>query len=153
MSYHNNRLTVFTHDQWEKIVDVANREKLNVASGRTVFVNAGNPCLRPEDLGEPFRTLAGYVPGWSWGTRDGLGVVLDPRTPPPGAPSLPCPPVGPCSVAICLGGPFKTVQDAVNSAAAGDRLQIKAGTYGQRIRINKRLTLATDRGVARLGAP
>jgi hypothetical protein len=154
MSYHNNHLVRFTHDQWERIVDISNFDKRNVASGKTVFVDRSNPCLRPEDLAEPFKTLASYTPGWSWGTRNGLGVTLDPRSPPPGAPALPCPPApAPCSVTVCLGGPFKNVADAVNSATDGDRLQIKAGNYNQTMRINKRITLATDRGTVAIGRP
>jgi len=157
MSYHNanNNLTDrCTHDQWERMVDVSNLEKRNVASGKTVFVDRNNPCLRPEDLAEPFRTLAAYTPGWSWGLRNGLGVTLDPRSPPPGLLPAPCPPPPlPCSVTVCLGGPFKNISDAVNNAVPGDRLQIKAGSYNETMRITKRLTLATDRGVVTFGRP
>lgn len=153
MSYHNIRLDRFTHDQWERMVDVSNFEKRNVASGATVFVDRNNTCTRPEDLVSPFKELAGYVPGWSWGTRSGLGVTLDPRSPPPGAPTLPCPPLIPCSLTVCLGGPFKNISDAVQSAGAGDRLQIKAGNYGGSYRITRRITLATDRGTVAIGRP
>lgn len=158
MSYHNlddgtNLLSRLTHDQWQVIIDVSNLQRRNVTTGKTIFVDRANGCLRPEDLAEPFKTMAFYTPGWSWGTRQGFGVTLDPRFPPPGAPALPCPPNLPCSLSICLGGPFKNLKDAVNDAVAGDRLQIKAATYAERVRITKRLTLTTDRGTVRLGAP
>jgi hypothetical protein len=158
MSYHGddgtNLLNRLTHDQWERIVDVSNAEKFNIASGRTIFVDRNNGCFRPEDLAEPFKTLAQYVPGWSWGTRFGLGVTLSPLNPPPGAPALPCPPAPlPCSLTVCLGGPWKNIQDALNSAGSGDRLQIKAGNYGGTIRITKNITLATDRGTVAIGRP
>lgn len=153
MSYHNNVLDRFTRGQWERMVDVMNLEKRNVTSGKTVFVDRANGCLRPEDLAEPFKTLATYTPGWSWGLRTGLGVTLDPRSPPLGVPPLACPPNLPCSLAVCLGGPFKNLKDAVNDAVSGDRLQIVSGHYGGRIRITKRLTLTAERGTVRLGTP
>ncbi len=145
MSYHNQTLDVITHDQWDLMIDTANLEKRNVATGSTIFVDRGNGCLRPEDLSEPFRSLAQLVPGWSWGMRAGLGTTLT-------APICPPPPL-PCSMTVCLGGPFKKVGDAVNSANSGDRLHIKAGNYNESVRINRALTLATDRGTVVIGRP
>lgn len=156
MSYHSaadNPIDRLSHDQWNKIVDVSNLEKRMVASGKTVFVSSANGCFRPEDLDSPFDQLAAYVPGWSWGTREGLGVTLDPRNPPPKAPTgLPCPPApASCSITVCLGGPFKSVATAVNGAAEGDRLQIRSGNYNERLRIRKALTLASGGGTVTLG--
>jgi Pregnancy-associated plasma protein-A len=153
MSYHVNRIRL-SRDQWEKIIDVMGFEKSYVVVGKTVFVDRSNTCVRPEDLIEPFKTLAGYVPGWSWGTRQGLSVHLDAKAPAPPAPSvpLPCPSTGPCAIDVCLGGPFKTLSDGINGASAGDRLQIKAGNYNERMRITKRITLTTDRGTVRIGS-
>jgi hypothetical protein len=151
MSYHQVHTDRFTNDQWEKMVDVSNLEKLNIHNGVTQFVDKGNQCLRPEDLSWPFSTLAGYVPGWSWGMRNGLGVTLDPRNPPPGAPALPCPPpikgvTPPCSITVCLGGPYKTVDSALQGANPGDRLQIKAGNYNEKLRITKKVTITGSGG-------
>lgn len=163
MSYHAQSIGVLSHDQWERMIDVANFEKRNVTTGKTIFVDRGNSCLRPEDLADPFDDMARLIPGWSWGTRNSLSVRLDPRNPPEGAcgPLPPgvscslCPPIGPCPPAIdvCLGGPFKNVADAINSANSNDRLQIRAGNYNQTMRITKPITLATDRGVVAIGRP
>lgn len=153
MSYHNDPRDRMTAGQIDRMTDSINGPRFHVASGRTVFVDRGNPCLRPEDLAEPFRTLAGYIPGWSWGTRSGLGVTLDPRNPPSPLPPAPCPPIGPCTLNLCLGGPWKNIPDAVNSAADGSRLQVRAGNYGGAITINKRLCIAADGGTVAIGRP
>ena len=98
--------------------------------------------------------MAQNTPGWSWGTRNGLGVTLDPRNPPPGFPASPCPPPPlPCSITICLGGPYKNIVDAVNGANSGDRLTIKSGNYDQTMRITKAITVANDRGGVSIARP
>ncbi len=153
MSYHANTDRL-TPGQIDRITSSVNGPRFHVASGRTVFVDRENSCLRPEDLANPFRTLAGFVPGWSWGTRHGLGVKLDLRNPPAGAPSFPCPfPPLPCSINVCLGGPFKRVGDAVNNSSAGSRLQIQAGRYNEPVTITKALCLTANGGEVVIGAP
>jgi hypothetical protein len=151
MSYHKQEGYILTHEQWEKIVDTSTFNKANVMTGHTLFVDRNNNCLRPEDLASPFDDLASHTPGWSWGTRFGLGVTLDPMNPP--SPLLPvaCPPNVTCPLSICLGGPYKNVQAAVTGASPGDRLQIKSGNYGDTFTISKRLTLATDQGPVFIG--
>ena len=129
-----------------------------IALPHIVYVDRANPCLRPEDLAYPFNVLAGYVPGWSWGSPAGLGVTLSPTDPPPGAPVLPCPPPPlPCSISVCLGGPFKKVTDAVNNASSNDGLYIAAGNYNEQFsganQITKRLTLTAHGGTVIIGQP
>ncbi len=63
MSYHNgdggsNLLDRFTHDQWERVVDVSNFEKRNIASGKSLFVDRSASGRSPCEL---FRDLAGLV--------------------------------------------------------------------------------------------
>jgi hypothetical protein len=152
MSYHAEPRSRLTAGQIDRMTDSINSGRANAASGRTVFVDHRNQCVRPEDLAWPFDVLASYTPGWSWGTRNGLGITLDPRNPPPGAPFLPCPlPPLPCTVAACLGGPFKTIKDALSNTAAGNRLQIREGIYNEPMTINKAMCLTASGGPVTIG--
>jgi hypothetical protein len=85
---------------------------------------------------------------WPWPPPLNLGK-------PPGYPGdWPWPLINPEPFTVCLGGAYKTVQAAIDCAAnPGDRLQIKAGHYNERLTITKQLTLATDRGSVVIGAP
>jgi hypothetical protein len=87
-----------------------------------------------------------YPDNWPW------PPTLAFPNPPPYYPSdWPWPPIDPAPFTVCIGG-YKTVQDAIDCGARnGDRLQIKAGSYNERIRITKAVTLATDRGVVSIG--
>jgi hypothetical protein len=70
MSYNeatNNRLDRFTHDQWERIVDVSNLEKRNITSGKTVFVDRNGQGLSPCQLFSNLTSLVQNLPGpTSW---------------------------------------------------------------------------------------
>lgn len=152
MSYHANRDRM-TAGQIDRITTSVNSGRFHVASGRTVFVDQENPCSRPEDLSWPFSVLAGFVPGWSWGSRDGVGVRLDLSNPPAGAPAFPCPPPPlPCAISACLGGPFKSVGTAVNEATSGSRLQIRTGLYKGPLTVKKPLCLTASGGPVVIGA-
>lgn len=89
----------------------------------------------------------GYPSNWPWGIS-----AIFPQNPPPGYPSdWPWPPVDPAPVQVCIGG-FKTVNEALDCGTSdGDRIQIKAGTYKETMRITKPITLATDRGTVVIG--
>ncbi len=125
-----------------------------VVPQHVIYVDKSNGCLRPEDLAWPFSKLASYVPGWSWGTREGLGVVLDPRNPPEGAPTLPCPPDPlPCTLPVCLGGPFKDIDSALKNATSGDMLEVRSGNYNEKPRINQHVFISAKGGSVFIGKP
>ncbi|MBK7997593.1 MAG: hypothetical protein IPK15_02365 [Verrucomicrobia bacterium] len=89
----------------------------------------------------------GYPNNWSWPPN--LSIFPNP---PPGYPSdWPWPPIDPAPVQLCIGG-FKTVKEALDCGTSyGDRIQIKAGNYKEKLRITKPITLATDRGTVVIG--
>ena len=194
MSYHNNddgtnRLDRFTHDQWERMVDVSNFEKRNVVSGKSLFVDRSASGLSPCELLNNIASLVDHLPGppsWyvdalnaappapeTYIRRNCQNFVIDPPfpppppgypgnwpwpptlafpDPPPGYPSdWPWPPVDPQAFTVCVGG-YKTLRDAIDCGAQnGDRLQIKAGSYNETIRVTKAVTLTTDRGTVSIG--
>jgi hypothetical protein len=84
MSYHNddggttNRLDRFTHDQWERMVDVSNFEKRNIASGKSVFVDRQSSGLSPCELFSRIASLTESLPGPSSWYVDALNA-----SPPP----------------------------------------------------------------------
>ncbi len=89
----------------------------------------------------------GYPSDWSW--PPDLNIFPNP---PFGYPSdWPWPPIDPAPVQVCVGG-FKTVKEALDCGTSdGDRIQIKAGSYNETIRVTNRITLATDRGTVVIG--
>lgn len=142
MSYHvsnTNLVNRFTHDQWEKMVDVSNKEKWNISSGRTYFVDHGNNCGLPPLLADvELSQIPLPNPNFDWGARHPVGQAFT---------------WGGIDFNFCLGGPYKKLEDGLKRAADGDRLQIKAGNYNEKLRITKRVTLATDRGLVAIGRP
>jgi len=199
MSYHINK-PLLTHDQWERLVDISNIQRRDVASGGTIFVDKDGPGISPDELIGRVPGLVAGLPGGpalSWYTdwlaqhpptgpttylRTCKTFIIDPPfpPPPPNYPSnwpwgsdipqsvwdlwpnrppeyptdWPWPPFDPPAIDVCVGG-FKTLQAAIDAAAPGDRIQVKAGSYNVPINIpgNKRLTIATDRGSAFIGRP
>ena len=104
MSYHNNddntnRLDRFTHDQWERIVDVSNFEKRNIASGKSVFVDGSASGYSPCELFRNIASLVENLPGpasWyvdalnaappppeAYFRRNCSNFIIDPPFPPP----------------------------------------------------------------------
>jgi hypothetical protein len=146
MSYHieNNgtNRTLLTHDQWDHLVDISNYQRFNVASGRTWFVDAGNHCGLPGQLQEWLDkglVVFGDIPfpnPFNWGTRNSVGEEF----------SL----LG-VHFVFCMGGPDRKLADGVKRALQGDRLQIRAGNYNEKLRIDKKLSLVADRGTVVIG--
>jgi hypothetical protein len=99
-----------------------------------------NPAFPPRPPGVP--------DDWEWPPPLNLGR-------PPGFPSdWPWPLEDPVEFSICLGGAYKTVQKAIDCAAQdGDRVQIAAGSYPERMTIRKRLTLVAEGGRVIIGKP
>ena len=91
----------------------------------------------------------GYPSDLAWPPLSDLLGNYPPK--PPGYPDgWPWPPVPPASLEVCIGGAYKSVENAIGCAALdGDRIQIKAGHYNERFTISKKVVLTTDPGPGR----
>lgn len=90
-------------------------------------------------------------PDWWPSSPDGSSWAWPPVNPPfkpaEWPDDWPWPPAPPSKITVCVGGAYRTLADALNCAAVdGDRLQIKAGHYNEKItRLSRPMTLTADR--------
>lgn len=138
MSYHQeDRLLPDQMDLW---TDTANGPRNGFTTGRTIWVDRNNACLSPNDLIEPFRTLANALTDIPDGARLCKTYNLTPGNPLP-------------PLTVSLGGPYKTFSAGLNAAGSGHVVMVRAGRYNEPQTINKKVTLTATRGVATIGAP
>ncbi len=168
-------------DQMDTWADTARLPERNASvSGLALYVDKTNPCLALDQLPNDYRWWAERNPPlFKWGSSKPLVVSLDPPTPPappdwpsdwawppnlagprPPAPFYPAnwswPPFNPPSAEFCLGGPRKTLRDALAQANPGDAVVLRPGSYmeatpGQPLRLTKRMTILSTRGTATIG--